>query len=343
MNPAKDRHRKHRIQVSGLDMAFVDEGEGDPIVFRHGNPASSYIWRNVIPHVVDQGRYIAPDLIGMGDSEKLPDSGPNAYRFVEYRRYLDELLQALGVQDRVTLVVQDWGSVLGFDWAYRDSSAVRGIAYMEAFAATIPSWDDMPEQGAAFLKTIRSTAGEDMVLERNFLVEDVLPHQVLRGFSEEEMAVYRRPCAQAHLDLATRSPHHRRTQGRPRHHYPLRGMARHILGSQVVHRISPRRHVRSTPRRRPVMAESDTRDDRRQPHDPGRRTRRNRNSPRVLAAESSVDPSGVGGLYPTSAGVNTSRCELRYGPAPGSSSVSFRLLIAELRTGEMCARTSVST
>ncbi|MBX9399662.1 haloalkane dehalogenase, partial [Streptomyces sp. TRM72054] len=146
-----------------------------------------------IPHVVDQGRCIAPDLIGMGDSDKLPDSGPNSYRFVEHRRYLDELLQALDVHERVTLVVQDWGSALGFDWAYRHSSAVRGIAYMEAFVATIPSWDDMPDQSAEFLKTIRSTAGEDMVLKRNFFVDDVLPHQVLRGLSEEEMAVYRRP------------------------------------------------------------------------------------------------------------------------------------------------------
>ncbi|MEU0688373.1 haloalkane dehalogenase [Streptomyces uncialis] len=193
MNSSEDRYQKRSIQVGGLGMAYIDEGEGDPIVFLHGNPTSSYIWRNVIPHVVDKGRCIAPDLIGMGDSDKLPGSGPNSYRFVEHRRYLDELLQALGVRERVTLVVQDWGSALGFDWAYRHPAAVRGIAYMEAFVATIPSWDDMPDQGAAFLQAIRSTAGEEMVLDRNLFVEDVLPHQVLRGLSEEEMAVYRRP------------------------------------------------------------------------------------------------------------------------------------------------------
>ncbi|MFI8106427.1 haloalkane dehalogenase [Streptomyces sp. NPDC086023] len=193
MISSEDRHQRHRIQVGGLAMAYVDEGEGDPIVFLHGNPTSSYIWRNVIPHVVDQGRCIAPDLIGMGDSDKLPDSGPDSYRFVEHRRYLDGLLQTLGVRERVVLVVQDWGSALGFDWAYRHQSAVRGIAYMEAFVAPIPSWDDMPEQGAAFLRAIRSPAGEEMVLDRNAFIEDVLPHQVLRGLSGEETAAYRRP------------------------------------------------------------------------------------------------------------------------------------------------------
>ncbi|MET8752200.1 haloalkane dehalogenase [Streptomyces sp. NPDC004667] len=193
MISSEEHYQKHRIRVGGLDMAYIDEGEGDPIVFLHGNPTSSYIWRNVIPHVVDQGRCIAPDLIGMGDSDKLPGSGPDSYRFVEHRRYLDELLQALGVGERVTLVVQDWGSALGFDWAYRHPSAVRGIAYMEAFVATIPSWDDMPDQGAAFLQAIRSTAGDEMVLDRNLFVEEVLPRQVLRGLSEAEMAAYRRP------------------------------------------------------------------------------------------------------------------------------------------------------
>lgn len=192
----EDRYPRRHVQVGGLDMAYVDEGEGDPIVFLHGNPTSSYIWRNVIPHVVDQGRCIAPDLIGMGDSAKLPDSGADSYRFTEHRRHLDELLLTLGVSDRVTLVVQDWGSALGFDWAQRHASAVRGIAYMEAFVATIPSWEDMPEQSAAFLRTIRSAAGEEMVLDGNFFIEDVLPHQVLRGLSEQEMAVYRRPYAE---------------------------------------------------------------------------------------------------------------------------------------------------
>ena len=128
-------YEKRRIRVGDLSMAAVDVGEGDPIVFLHGNPTSSFLWRNVIPHVEHLGRCIAPDLIGFGDSDKLPDSGPGSYRFVENRRYLDELLDRLGVRERVTLVVHDWGSGLGFDWARRHPDAVAGIAYMEANVA----------------------------------------------------------------------------------------------------------------------------------------------------------------------------------------------------------------
>lgn len=196
MISADERYRKRRIGVGGLAMAYVDEGEGDPIVFLHGNPPSSYVWRSVLPYLVDKGRCIAPDLIGMGDSAKLPDSGPDSYRFVEHRRFLDAFLQALGVRERVTLVVQDWGSALGFDWAYRHPSAVRAIAYMEAFVAPIDSWSDWPEAAVPVFRAIRSAEGEDMVLDRNFFVEEVLPTEVLRGLSEAEMAVYRRPYAE---------------------------------------------------------------------------------------------------------------------------------------------------
>jgi haloalkane dehalogenase len=125
-----ERYPKKSASVRGRRMAYVEVGRGDPIVFLHGNPTSSYLWRNVIPHLAERGRCIAPDLMGMGDSEKLPDSGPGRYRFVEHRQYLDDLLAALGVHERVTLVVHDWGSALGFDWANRHRAAVRGIAYM---------------------------------------------------------------------------------------------------------------------------------------------------------------------------------------------------------------------
>ena len=125
-------YQKQKRQVLGRQMAYIEVGEGDPIVLLHGNPTSSYLWRNVIPHLKSLGRCIAPDLIGMGDSEKLPDSGPGSYRFVEHRRYLDALLEALDVRERVTLVIHDWGSTLGFDWANRHRDAVKGIAYMEA-------------------------------------------------------------------------------------------------------------------------------------------------------------------------------------------------------------------
>jgi len=192
MIPAEERYAKKSISVNGRKMAYVETGEGAPIVFLHGNPTSSYLWRNVIPHLADQGRCIAPDLIGMGDSEKLPDSGPGRYRFVEHREYLDGLLAALGVERDATFVIHDWGSALGFDWANRHRESVRGIAYMEAIVAPV-SWAQWPEAAVGIFRAFRSPAGEEMVLENNVFVERVLPGSVLRGLSEAEMAVYRRP------------------------------------------------------------------------------------------------------------------------------------------------------
>ncbi len=186
---------KKTAEVLGKRMAYVEAGSGDPIVFLHGNPTSSYLWRNVIPHVVDLGRCIAPDLIGMGDSDKLEPSGPGRYRFVEHRRFLDALLEALGVGDRVTLVVHDWGSALGFDWARRHPEAVRGIAYMEAIVMPL-RWDMWPRAARPIFEALRSPAGEKMILEENAFVEQVLPMSVLRELTEEEMQAYRRPFAE---------------------------------------------------------------------------------------------------------------------------------------------------
>ena len=135
-------YQKQRRPVLGREMAYVEVGQGDPIVLLHGNPTSSYLWRNVLPHLQPLGRCIVPDLVGMGDSAKLPDSGPHSYRFVEQRRYLDALLEALDVRQRVTLVIHDWGSTLGFDWANRHREAVRGIAYMEAMVGR-QYWDPL--------------------------------------------------------------------------------------------------------------------------------------------------------------------------------------------------------
>jgi len=190
--PAEERYPKQTISVKGKRMAYVEIGEGAPIVFLHGNPTSSYLWRNVIPHLTPQGRCIAPDLIGMGDSEKLEDSGPGRYRFVEHREYLDGLLEALGVTQDATFVIHDWGSALGFDWANRHRDAVRGIAYMEAIVKPV-RWDQWPELARDIFKAFRSPAGEEVVLEKNVFVENVLPASVLRGLGEAEMAVYRRP------------------------------------------------------------------------------------------------------------------------------------------------------
>jgi haloalkane dehalogenase len=177
-------------------MAYVEVGQGDPIVLLHGNPTSSYLWRNVIPHLQPLGRCIAPDLIGMGDSDKLPDSGPGSYRFVEHRRYLDALLKALDVRERVTFVIHDWGSALGFDWANRHHEAVKGIAFMEAIVRPQgwDHWDKINMRQA--LQKLRSEAGEEMVLRDNFFIEKILPGAILRTLSAEEMAQYRRPFAE---------------------------------------------------------------------------------------------------------------------------------------------------
>jgi haloalkane dehalogenase len=193
---AKARYEKKRKTVRGAEMAYVEHGSGDPIIFLHGNPTSSYLWRNVMPHLEGRGRLIAPDLIGMGDSQKLPDPGPDRYTFVEHRAYLDALLEALGVTANATFVIHDWGSALGFDWANRHRDAVRGIAYMEAIVRPL-EWAEWPDAATAIFQAFRSPAGEEMVLEKNVFVERVLPGSILRKLTDEEMAEYRRPFAEA--------------------------------------------------------------------------------------------------------------------------------------------------
>ena len=184
--------RKRRAEVGGLRLAYIEEGSGDPIVLLHGNPTSSYLWRNVIPHLAPLGRCLAPDLVGMGDSDPLPDPGPGRYRFVDHRRYLDGLLDALGATGRVTFVLHDWGSALGFDWASRHPDRVLGIAYLEAIVRPV-TWADWPEAATQIFRGFRSPAGESMVLERNLFIEAVLPASVLRQLTDDEMAEYRRP------------------------------------------------------------------------------------------------------------------------------------------------------
>lgn len=182
--------------VGGKRLAFHERGDGDPIVFLHGNPTSSYLWRNVIPHVADQGRCIAPDLIGMGDSDKLDASGPDSYSFLEHRRYLDAFFDAMELGDRVTFVVHDWGSALAFDWAYRHPDRVAGLAYMEGMPAPV-HFDDWGETAASFFRSLRSDDGEELILEQNLFVEAALPAGIMRELSDEEMAEYRRPFADA--------------------------------------------------------------------------------------------------------------------------------------------------
>lgn len=178
--------------VHGKRMAYHEVGDGQPVVFLHGNPTSSYLWRNVIPHLADRARCIAPDLIGQGDSDKLDHSGPDTYRFVDHRHYLDGLLDQLDLGDQVTFVVHDWGSALGFDWANRHRDRVAGIAYMEAIVRPV-TWDEWPEAARSIFEGLRSPAGEAMVMEQNLFVEAILPASVLRALDPAELDEYRRP------------------------------------------------------------------------------------------------------------------------------------------------------
>jgi haloalkane dehalogenase len=186
---ANDPYERRHAAVLDTEIAYVDTGAGDPVVFLHGNPTSSYLWRNVIPEVEPHARCLAPDLVGMGDSGPAPDS---SYRFADHARYIDAWFDALLPTQSVTLVGHDWGSVLGFYWARRHPERVRGLAYMEAIVRPV-SWEEWPEDARGIFRGMRSEKGEDLVLQRNVFVERILPSSVLRGLTEEEMDVYRRP------------------------------------------------------------------------------------------------------------------------------------------------------
>lgn len=179
-------------EINGKRMAYIDEGRGDAIVFQHGNPSSSYLWRNVMPHLEGLGRLVACDLIGMGASDKLDEQGPDSYHYHQSRDYLFALLDALDLGDRVTLVLHDWGGALGFDWANQHRDRVGGIVHMETVSVPM-EWDDFPDEVAQMFRVLRSPQGEEMVLENNVFIEGVLPSIVMRTLSDEEMCHYRRP------------------------------------------------------------------------------------------------------------------------------------------------------
>ena len=184
------KYIKKYLEVYGKRMAFVNEGEGDPTVFLHGNPTSSYLWRNIMPYAEGSGRVIAPDLIGMGDSEKLDNPGTNSYTFQEHAKYLYKLFEKLDLNN-VNLVVHDWGSALGFNWTRLNPSKVKSIIYMEAITSPIESWEDWPENARNIFQAFRSDAGEELVLEKNMFVERILAGD--GALSEEEMKVYLKP------------------------------------------------------------------------------------------------------------------------------------------------------
>lgn len=196
-NPA-DPHPRRRAAVLDAEMSYVDTGQGDPIVFLHGNPTSSYLWRNIIPYVRELGRCLAPDLVGMGRSGKSPGK---AYWFVDHARYLDAWFEALNLTSNVTLVLHDWGSALGFYRATRYPEQIKAIAYMEAIAMP-RRWEDFGEAASIF-QALRSKTGEQMVLDQNFFVETILPRSILRKLSDQEMAAYRAPFLEHEARLPT--------------------------------------------------------------------------------------------------------------------------------------------
>ena len=178
--------------VNGKQMAYHDTGSGDAVVFLHGNPTSSYLWRDIVPHVSGHARCVVPDLIGQGDSDKLDNPGTDSYTFAEHREYLDGLLDQLDLGDNVTFVIHDWGSALGFDWANRHRDRVAGIVYMEAIVRPV-TWDEWPESAVGIFQALRSEAGEEMALTKNLFVEAILPASIIRTLSDDEMNEYRRP------------------------------------------------------------------------------------------------------------------------------------------------------
>lgn len=196
---AADRHPRRRTTVLDTEMSYVDTGSGDPIVFLHGNPTWSYLWRNIIPYVRDIGRCLAPDLVGMGQSGRSPTS---RYRFFDHANYLDAWFETVGITNKVILVVHDWGSALGFHWARRHPEQVQGIAYMEALIKP-RQWADFPPPREQIFRSLRSESGTRMIMEDNFFIETVLPKSVLRALSDEEMEAYRTPFRRQESRLPT--------------------------------------------------------------------------------------------------------------------------------------------
>lgn len=194
-----DPHQRRRVAVLDTEMSYVDVGQGGPIVFLHGNPTSSYLWRNIIPYVSEYGRCLAPDLVGMGQSGKSPES---AYRFVDHARYLDAWFDALNLTSNVTLVIHDWGSALGFNRAARYPKQIKAIAYMEAIVMSL-RWEDFGLVGGGIFQALRSEKGDRMVLDENFFVETILPRSIIRKLSAQEMESYRAPFVARETRLPT--------------------------------------------------------------------------------------------------------------------------------------------
>lgn len=209
-----DNHPRKQARVLDATMSYIDVGQGDPVVFLHGNPTSSFLWRNIIPWLSKYRRCLAPDLIGMGQSGKSPG---NSYRFVDHAAYLDAWFEAVGLEKDIVLVLHDWGSALGFHRAFRFPEQIKGIAYMEAIVQP-RLWSDFPNGRDAIFRALRSEKGEKMILEDNFFIETVLPKSIIRTLSPEEMDAYRAPFQQPGDRLPTLSfPREIPIEGEPPH------------------------------------------------------------------------------------------------------------------------------
>lgn len=184
-----DSHPRKRVRVLDTEMSYVDTGHGEPVVFLHGNPTSSFLWRNIIPWLSKYRRCLAPDLVGMGQSGK---SLYKSYRFADHAVYLDAWFEAVGLEKNIILVLHDWGSALGFYRAFRFPEQIKGIAYMEAIVQP-RLWSDFPNGRDAIFRALRSEKGEQMILEDNFFIETVLPKSIIRTLTAEEMDAYRAP------------------------------------------------------------------------------------------------------------------------------------------------------
>ena len=184
--------KKQKISINNKNIAYAESGAGDPIIFLHGNPTSSYLWRNITPHLESQGRCICIDLIGMGDSDKLDNPDENSYQFEEHYHYVNAAIESLTNGENTTFVIHDWGSALGFNWCYHNPDSVKGIAYMEAIVKEM-TWEDWRDEAKGIFQGFRSDAGESLVLEKNYFVERVLPGSIIRRLRDEEIEEYRRP------------------------------------------------------------------------------------------------------------------------------------------------------
>ena len=184
--------KKQKISINNKNIAYAESGSGDPIIFLHGNPTSSYLWRNITPHLESQGRCICIDLIGMGDSDKLDNPDENSYQFEEHYHYVNAAIESLTNGENTTFVIHDWGSALGFNWCYHNPDSVKGIAYMEAIVKEM-TWEDWRDEAKGIFQGFRSDAGESLVLEKNYFVERVLPGSIIRRLRNEEIEEYRRP------------------------------------------------------------------------------------------------------------------------------------------------------